>query len=585
MPGLPVPNAGADQLFAYSAVPFDVPLTGAGVDPDGFPILSWQWTLVYKPAGSAAFILNATTQNPTLKGVDLPGTYEPFLQVTSQNGSSQAATVPGLFSAVDTAFTHVVHRTQTQAWRVPAKYERNWTEYLNAILFALDTVAGGAAPASATYLVLSGPPANLPNAVNTSAIAAQILFKSSAGLGPAPVAIRSGAASTSILDLINNTGATVVQFRPEGHLLTVDDAQVAWPGFAITKHAGLGWWMVTDPAAPAAYKLAITPEGYGLLRGERWTVGANATIGAPTIPRLNLKGATNAVLSTLGIIYDPTTSRVSFETTDAPAPNIQWHFGRLGDTVDYEPELWLNGGAAAEARQVAIKWDAAVKRLLITSPNDKLDTFQIDTRIVLDVEDNIVAGKHILLDAAVVQRVVKTGANELQIGTQTAANLELLTDNTVWWRVLPTGELEADGAGGRIENLLAPIADGEAANKAYVDALGLATTTTTVDATPTVATQLAIAANSGERVEVTVSARQAGGSANRQWYSRVVDATRVGAGAILVNTTVTVPDGDVGAPPWTMGIAANGNAIEVTVTGAAATTIAWRVAVRRVAAV
>jgi hypothetical protein len=85
----PVANAGPAQSVNVGAL---VQLTGAGsTDVDGNP-LTYAWSLISKPAGSAAAISNPTAVMPTFT-VDLPGTYIAQLVVNDGQVNSAPATV------------------------------------------------------------------------------------------------------------------------------------------------------------------------------------------------------------------------------------------------------------------------------------------------------------------------------------------------------------------------------------------------------------------------------------------------------------------------------------------------------------
>ena len=68
-----------------------VQLSGSGKDPQGLP-LTYSWSLITVPSGSAAALSNKTIANPTFFA-DLPGTYIAQLIVSDGNLSSKPATV------------------------------------------------------------------------------------------------------------------------------------------------------------------------------------------------------------------------------------------------------------------------------------------------------------------------------------------------------------------------------------------------------------------------------------------------------------------------------------------------------------
>jgi hypothetical protein len=144
---IPIAVAGAEQSlgvfvpvaeFSYSGAPFNVNLKDNGSwDPDAGSIVAWQWTLLYKPPGSTASILNPTTSTPTLQNVDKEGTYRVFLEVTDDNIPPEDSE-PDQYLAPDSAFCKVVHKTQLHDWRIPATSERDWADVVYAIWMDID---------------------------------------------------------------------------------------------------------------------------------------------------------------------------------------------------------------------------------------------------------------------------------------------------------------------------------------------------------------------------------------------------------------------------------------------------------------
>jgi len=86
---VPLANAGDDQSAAVGAV---VTLDGTlSSDPDG-DTLTYQWTLIAKPVGSAATLANADSPNPTFT-VDVAKIYKVQLVVSDGQASSAPAIV------------------------------------------------------------------------------------------------------------------------------------------------------------------------------------------------------------------------------------------------------------------------------------------------------------------------------------------------------------------------------------------------------------------------------------------------------------------------------------------------------------
>lgn len=96
---VPVVTAPADltDLPVGSTYQFDGTSSTPGV--------SYEWTLVEKPDGSAAALSNPTNAQPTLTNVDTRGTYIVFLKVTNSQGSSHAYPYPTQAATPPYAFT------------------------------------------------------------------------------------------------------------------------------------------------------------------------------------------------------------------------------------------------------------------------------------------------------------------------------------------------------------------------------------------------------------------------------------------------------------------------------------------------
>ncbi len=129
---LPVPNGGADVTVAQGALPvaaqtFDgsasIPGTGAAA------ITGYSWTLMDKPVGSAASLLNATAQVVTLQNAETWGNYRLMLVVTDDLGAKSLGdgntTTDNPLLAVDGAFVHLRVTATNTGLQKPAKGERN----------------------------------------------------------------------------------------------------------------------------------------------------------------------------------------------------------------------------------------------------------------------------------------------------------------------------------------------------------------------------------------------------------------------------------------------------------------------------
>src|SRR5271165_4453247 len=84
----PVANPGPNQTISHGTI---ATLNGSGTDPQGLP-LTFQWTLLNKPVGSAASLSSTSIASPTFIA-DLPGAYVAQLIVSNPYLDSAPATV------------------------------------------------------------------------------------------------------------------------------------------------------------------------------------------------------------------------------------------------------------------------------------------------------------------------------------------------------------------------------------------------------------------------------------------------------------------------------------------------------------
>ena len=98
-PGVPVADAGDDRTFEWTSGSTEVTLDGTGSsDPQG-DILSYSWTIVDRPLGSAATLSDANTATPTLTP-DKLGDYE--VEVTVDDGINETSSDTVIVTLVDT---------------------------------------------------------------------------------------------------------------------------------------------------------------------------------------------------------------------------------------------------------------------------------------------------------------------------------------------------------------------------------------------------------------------------------------------------------------------------------------------------
>ena len=146
---LPLADAGGPYSnINYSSLPTSQVLSGSGTPgTGGTTIVGYAWTLIDVPTGSGASLSSGTAQNPTLNGIDLPGTYIAKLVVTDDAGGvSESATI----DVPDAAFAYVCALTEHADLEIPGYSERNWKDKLTGWAAKIDELTGDFVPATTT---------------------------------------------------------------------------------------------------------------------------------------------------------------------------------------------------------------------------------------------------------------------------------------------------------------------------------------------------------------------------------------------------------------------------------------------------
>lgn len=132
LPANPVPanTATEDKVIDLSIGQGPLPvasvqLYGGARDPnDNGATFTWAWAILDKPAGSAAALSNATTQNPTFGPIDIWGNYR--LQMVATSSGLGGASEGNKLKSPKTANVTVRVKSVKKALQKSAKWERDW---------------------------------------------------------------------------------------------------------------------------------------------------------------------------------------------------------------------------------------------------------------------------------------------------------------------------------------------------------------------------------------------------------------------------------------------------------------------------
>lgn len=142
----PLANPGLGVTLAQAALPVNVQLYAEAVDtvnPAG--PFSYAWTILDKPAGSAAALSSSTSQTPILQNVDEWGNIQLGLVVTNTATSAQSQTNPLL--QPNAARVTIKVTSTGRGLEKPATGQRDWEEAYRALV---DAVEGGSTVAPHT---------------------------------------------------------------------------------------------------------------------------------------------------------------------------------------------------------------------------------------------------------------------------------------------------------------------------------------------------------------------------------------------------------------------------------------------------
>lgn len=143
---LPLANAGSYANITYASLPTSQVLAGSGTPgTGGTSIVGWAWSIIDKPTGSGASLSSGTVQNPTLNGIDLPGTYVLKLVVTDDVGGVSESVTADLPAA---ARGYVRAELENTGLVPPGYGQLSWKDYVSDLFQEVDTIAGEIVPAT-----------------------------------------------------------------------------------------------------------------------------------------------------------------------------------------------------------------------------------------------------------------------------------------------------------------------------------------------------------------------------------------------------------------------------------------------------
>ena len=288
----PTANAGTNQTVNGGAT---VTLGGSGTDPQNLP-LTYQWTLINKPSGSAAGLSGAVLPNPTFIA-DLAGTYvaqlvvnngflsSPPSTVTISTTCSQPTANPGPNQSVAAGATVALngsgsgdacHDPLTYSWSLTARPAGSAAALSGATTVSPTFVADVAGTYVAQLIVNNGFTPSNPATVTITASSTPVI-----SLAPNPMNLGNNSPGTLTVTLSSPAG-------PNGLVvsLAIGDAGVASVQST-----------VTVPIGASSASVTVTPSAIG-----NTTITASAPGFAPATDPLNVVRLKIAVLLDSGMI-------------------------------------------------------------------------------------------------------------------------------------------------------------------------------------------------------------------------------------------------------------------------------------------
>lgn len=137
---LPTASAGSYANITYASLPTSQVLAGSGTPgTGGTTIVGWAWSIIDLPSGSGASLSSGTVQNPTLNGIDLPGTYVLKLVVTDDAGGVSESVTADLPAS---ARGYVRAELENTGLVPPGYGQLSWKDYISDLFGEVDYLAG-----------------------------------------------------------------------------------------------------------------------------------------------------------------------------------------------------------------------------------------------------------------------------------------------------------------------------------------------------------------------------------------------------------------------------------------------------------
>lgn len=327
----PTANAGQNQTVSVGAL---VTLNGSGTDPQNLP-LSYHWTLIGKPAGSAAGLSSTTISDPTFTA-DLAGTYAAQLIVSDGTMSSTPATVS----------------ISTQCLQPVANAGTNQNVSVGQTVALNGGASTGACGNGLTYSwILNRPPASTASLANATSSTPSFV-PDVAGVYVPQLIVNNG--------LANSNPATVSITASGGSTTTGGSGGAIVMPAGITISQSISVPLSVTLSTPAASSVVITIQSSDTsmvtVSPNTITIAAGATSSATT-PRVTGVKAGTATLTASASGFASATESVDITTNIAPLLTFTPGSILINGTSTQSLTLWIPSPAPSQGLTVELTSD------------------------------------------------------------------------------------------------------------------------------------------------------------------------------------------------------------------------------------